>query len=102
MSIVRGPRRRATRYFVRRPDDGEPEIARVTRRGSSAVFDATTRSWVNDPLLATAIRISAEWRPALPADLPDGLDAAPPAPADDGRRSRRTRGGRHSTHAGPG
>ncbi|MET0446794.1 MAG: hypothetical protein ABW004_00245 [Aeromicrobium sp.] len=96
MSTSRGSRRRTTRYFVRRTDGQRPEVARVTARGSSAVYEPATQSWLNDPLLAAAIRMTDDWTPARPEDLPDGLQVSIPAAEDARPRGRRRgRAGRH-------
>ncbi|MCW2839625.1 MAG: hypothetical protein JWR55_1108 [Aeromicrobium sp.] len=97
MAILRGRRRRATRYYVRHVD-GRTELARVTSRGSSARYEPATGAWVNDPLLAVTIRISDEWTAAATGDLPPGLRPAA-RPVEDGTR-RRHRGGRHATPHG--
>lgn len=84
MSTSRGSRRRVTRYFIRRTGGSRPQIARLTARGSSALYEPATHSWLNDPLLAAAIRMTDDWTPARPEDLPDGLEISTPA-AEDGR-----------------
>ncbi len=66
--------RRETRYFVLRAAEGhDPEIARLSSRGSSSIFDPDSGSWINDPLLGAEIKLTEEWVPASPSDLPEAL-----------------------------
>lgn len=96
MSNVRRSRRE-TRYFVLRTAGHEPEIARISSRGSSSYFDPDTQSWINDPLLGSEIKLTEDWTPAAANDLPDAVrtsDAVDPSPPPSpsrslGRRLRR-------------
>lgn len=89
--------RRETRYFVLRSAGHEPEIAKISSRGSSSYFDPESESWINDPLLGSEIKLTDEWAPAAANDLPEAVrstESAEPPPASPptrslGRRLRR-------------
>jgi hypothetical protein len=74
---------------------GSTEVARLSRGGNAFYFDATTRRWIPDPLLAVELRHGNDWRVIEPHDLPPGVaDVVVETPR--ARKFRVRRRGRHS------
>ncbi len=82
------------RYYVMTSPGGSEEVVRISE-GTPMYFDAKTRRWVPDPLLALEVRMSNDWREVASHELPLGL-----AHAGEGvtrtRKFGTLRRGRHS------
>lgn len=82
------------RYFILSTPGQSDEVARWQRHGGASYYDAATRTWIPDPLLAAELSLGEDWRAVDPAALPPDLIVDDSEPRRPGRRSRGRRSAR--------